>query len=131
VSKIKQGKIEINFTIYYISLIDTTMELAKDVKNKKCCDVSFGKDIEPINREGCVGKNNGIDKTYTFEQVMRLAYKMDDKPNIIVRAGKKAKWYMKKCPLNTIDEKIEKQQWRQKDRDQLKYYDMWIIEWWD
>jgi len=132
VSKIKRGKIEINFTIYYISLIDTTMEHIRRYENKKGCDVGFASDnINPINREGCVGKS-GIDKNYTLDMVINLAYKMDDKPNIIVRAGQKnkAKWYMKKIPLDKIDEEIEKQQWRQR-RGQLKYYDMWILEWWD
>ena len=107
------------------------MEHVKSFEKRKGCDVGWhNSNIEPINREGCIGKR-GIDKKYTLDMVMKLAYKMDDKPNIIVRAGQKnkAKWYMKKFPLNRIDEEIEKQQWRQKKRDQLKHYEMWIIVW--
>ena len=107
------------------------MEHIKNFEKRKGCDVGFhNSNIEPINREGCVGKR-GINKLYTLDMVMIIAYKMVDKPNIIVRAGqeKKAKWYMKKCPINKIDEEIIKQQWRQKKRDQLKHYEMWIIVW--
>jgi hypothetical protein len=49
---------------------------------------------------------------------------MDDKPNIIIKAGKNAKWYMKKCPVNKIDEAIEKQKWRDISR-----FTMYIIDW--
>jgi len=108
------------------------MEHIKSFEKRKGCDVGFkSSNIEPINREGCIGKS-GIDKKYTINMVINLAYKMDDKPNIIVRAGQqnKAKWYMKKFPLSRIEEEIVKQQqWRQKKRDQLKYYEMWILVW--
>jgi hypothetical protein len=57
--------------------------------------------------------------------VMKLAYKMDDKPNIIIKGGKNAKWYMKKVPLNKIDDAIEKQKWR----DNIHRSTMYIIVW--
>jgi hypothetical protein len=88
-------------------------------------DAGFhGSNIDPINREGCVGKN-GIDKNYTLEQVIQLAYKIEEKPNIIIKAGKNAKWYLKRIPLEILHNEIEKQtKWRNVSR-----CTMYIIEW--
>jgi hypothetical protein len=98
------------------------MEHIKSIEKRKgCC--AYGANIHPIDREGCVGKA-GIDKSYTLDMVMKLAYKMDDKPNIIIKAGKNAKWYMKKVPPNKIEEAIEKQKWRDTSR-----YTMYKIVW--
>ena len=99
------------------------MEHIKSIEKREGCDV-YGANIHPIDREGCVGKA-GIDKSYTLDMVMKLAYKMDDKPNIIIKGGKNAKWYMKKIPLNKIDDAIEKQKWK-KD---IHYCTMYIIVW--
>lgn len=86
-------------------------------------DVGYtGSELEPLNRVGCVGKG-GIDKTYTLEQIVRLAYEI--KANIIVKAGENAKWYLKRSNPTEIDAKIEKQSWRYG----TKRYKMWIIEW--
>ena len=99
------------------------MEHFKSIEKREGCDV-YGDNIHPIDREGCVG-NAGIDKSYTLDMVMKLAYKMYDKPNIIIKAGKNAKWYMKKIPSNKIDEAIEKQKWR----DNFHLSTMYIIVW--
>ena len=96
----------------------------KQIKIREGVDVGYnGSNIQPIDREGCVGAS-GIDKSYTLDMVMNLAYKMADKPNIIIKGGKKAKWYMKKVPVNKIDEAIEKQKWRDTSR-----CTMYIIVW--
>lgn len=79
--------------------------------------------IHPINREGCVGKN-GINKSFTREMVFALAYKMEMKPNIIIKAGPNAKWYLKFCPKDLIEEEITKQNWRDTSR-----CTMYIIDW--
>ena len=55
---------------------------------------------------------------------MEIAYKMDEKPNIIIKGGKNAKWYLKSFPKDVIEEKIEKQKWRDTRR-----VTMYIIEW--
>lgn len=99
------------------------MEHFKSIEKREGCDV-YADNIHPINREGCVG-DAGIDKSYTLDMVMKLAYKMDDKPNIIIKGGKNAKWYMKKVPLNKIDDAIEKQKWR----DNMHRSTMYIIVW--
>ena len=100
------------------------MEHAKNIEIRKGYDVGWhGSNIQPIDREGCVGAG-GIDKSYTLDMVMKLAYKMVDKPNIIIKAGQNAKWYMKKIPINKIDEAIEKQKWRDTRR-----YTMYVIVW--
>jgi hypothetical protein len=100
------------------------MEHFKTIEKREGCDVGYhGSNIHPIDREGCVGAG-GIDKSYTLDMVMNLAYKMDDKPNIIIKAGQNAKWYMKKVPLNKIDEAVEKQKWRDTTRNT-----MYIIVW--
>ena len=87
----------------------------KTIEKREGCDVGWhGSNIQP----------RGIDKSYTLDMVINLAYKMDDKPNIIIKAGKNAKWYMKKVPLDKIDDAIEKQKWRDTSRST-----MYIIGW--
>jgi hypothetical protein len=100
------------------------MEHVKNIERREGCDVGWhSSNIQPIDREGCVG-TRGIDKSYTLDMVVNLAYKMDDKPNIIIKAGENAKWYMKKIPLNKIDEAIETQNWRDTSN-----CTMYIIAW--
>jgi len=98
---------------------------AKNIQIRNAADVGYSNDnIDPINREGCVGKS-GIDKDYTLDQVMYLAYKMKPKPNIVIKAGKNAKWYLKSFPTEQIDDEIEKQtRWRDVSRSTI-----YIIEW--
>ncbi len=100
------------------------MEYFKTIEKREGCDVGWhNSNMQPIDREGCVGAA-GIDKSYTLDMVINLAYKMADKPNIIIKAGQNAKWYMKKVPLNKIDEAIEKQKWRDTSR-----CTMYVIVW--
>ena len=70
-------------------------------------DLKWGKNLHPADKEGCVGKA-GIDKTYTLDMVKAIAYRMSEKPNIIIKGGKNAKWYIKKCPKVEIIREIEK-----------------------
>jgi hypothetical protein len=87
-------------------------------------DVGYhSSNIDPINREGCVGKN-GIDKSFTLEKIIELAYKTNEKPNIIIKGGPNAKWYLKRFPKEEIETEIEKQKWRDVSR-----CTMYIIEW--
>ena len=100
------------------------MEHVKKIEQRKGVDVGYnGSNIQPIDREGCVGAS-GIDKSYTLDMVMKLAYKLDNKPNIIIKAGPNAKWYMKKVHVDEIDNEIEKQKWRDTSR-----CTMFIIDW--
>jgi hypothetical protein len=77
--------------------------------------------IEPLNNVGRVGKS-GIDKTFTLQQVIVLAHEVD--ANIIVKAGKNAKWYIKRFDIDDIQQEIQKQIWRNTSRAT-----MWVIEW--
>jgi len=87
-------------------------------------DVGYhSSNMHPADREGCVGKN-GIDKTLTLERVIELAYKMESKPNIIIKAGPNAKWYLKRFSKEVIEEEIKKQSWRDTSRCM-----MYVIEW--
>jgi len=105
-------------------LNQTTEKTMKMIEKRIGVDVGYhASNIDPIDREGCVGKS-GIDKTYTFEMVLQLAYKIEDKPNIIIKAGPNAKWYLKKCPKELIERHSEKQQWRDTSR-----CTMYIIDW--
>ena len=100
------------------------MEHFKNIEKRNGCDVGYhGSNIHPIDREGCVGAG-GIDKSYTLDMVLDLASRIECKPNIIIKAGKNAKWYIKKVPPNKIDEAIEKQKWRDISRST-----MYIIDW--
>ena len=80
--------------------------------------------IEPIGREGCVGVR-GIDKSYTLDMVLQLAYKIPaGKPNIIIKSGLNGKWYLKRFQKDVLNEEIEKQKWRDTSRCV-----MYIIDW--
>ena len=100
------------------------MEHIKTIERRTGVDVGYhSSNIHPIDREGCVG-TNGINKSYTFEMVLELAHKMDNKPNIIIKAGKNAKWYLKYFQKDKIEDEIEKQKWRDTSR-----CTMYIIDW--
>lgn len=100
------------------------MEHVTNIAVRKGVDVGYHKSsIDPIDREGCVGKN-GIDKSFTFEMVLDLAYKMEIKPNIIIKAGPNAKWYLKSFPKDVIEDEITKQNWRDTSN-----CIMYIIDW--
>jgi len=80
--------------------------------------------LHPVNGEGCVGKSD-LDKNLSLERILEIAYKRDEKPNIIIKAGPRAKWYLKRCPKDLNDSAIEKQRnWRDISRST-----MWIIDW--
>ena len=100
------------------------MEHIKRIEKRRGVDVGYQQsNIHPMDREGCVGVS-GIDKSYTFEMVLNLAYKMENRPNIIVKAGPNAKWYLKRYPIEVIEEEISKQEWRD-----TSHCTMYIIEW--
>lgn len=102
------------------------MNHVKSHSKKIGADVGYhSSNIHPANREGCVGKA-GINKTFTLDEVLELAYKIEPRPNIIIKSGPNAKWYMKRFQLDAIDEEIQKQKWRNTTRSV-----MYIIEWQD
>jgi hypothetical protein len=100
------------------------MNHVKFIERRQGVDVGYHhSNIHPDDREGCIGKC-GIDKTFTFEMVMDLAYKMESRPNIIIKAGPNAKWYLKCFSKDIIEDEIYKQQWRDTSR-----CTMYIIDW--
>lgn len=122
-------KIEIFFYLIWKASLTSSkeMEHVRKYERREHADLKWGKNLHPENGEGRVGAG-GIDKTYTLPMVMALAYKIVEKPNIIIKAGENAKWYIKKCPIHEIDREIEKMQ-------NSVYYSgmmrctMYIIEW--
>ncbi len=102
----------------------TKMEHIKSMQTRTGVDIGYHKDnMIPNGGEGVVGKS-GIDKTFTLERVIGLAHKMEVRPNIIVKPGPNAKWYLKRFSPDTIEAEIEKQNWRNTSR-----CTMYIIEW--
>jgi hypothetical protein len=100
------------------------MEHIKMMQKRVGVDIGYhGSDIYPKNCEFRVGKG-GLDKTLTLGQIIEIAYQMEDKPNIIIKAGPNAKWYLKRFPKDIIDDEIEKQKWRDVSR-----FTMYIIDW--
>jgi hypothetical protein len=84
------------------------MDYVKNIEIRKGVDVGYHEsNIEPLNRERCVGKR-GIDKTLILQDVLNLAYKIDikERPNIIIKAGPNAKWYLKRSQKDKIEDKI-------------------------
>ena len=92
------------------------------------CDVGGDNtNVQPNNGEGRVGKAC-IDKTFTLERVIDIAYRTPGKPNIIVKAGKNAKWYLKNIEPTLIERMIEetnRSSWHKDVRNRVMY----IIEW--
>ena len=100
------------------------MEYVKIIEKRNGVDVGYNSsNIHPTDREGCVG-SSGIDKNFTFEMVLKLAYKIENRPNIIIKAGPNAKWYLKRVQISEIEDAIQKQAWRDTSR-----CTMYIIEW--
>lgn len=89
-------------------------------------DVFYGEKyhLYPVDGEGRVGAE-GFNKDLSLSEILEIAYKIQEKPNIIIKAGPRAKWYLKRCPRELIDEEIEKQRnWRDISR-----CTMWVIDW--
>ena len=100
------------------------MNHVKKIEIRTRQDIGYHIDnLHPLDREECVG-SAGINKSLTFEQVVELAYKMEPKPNIIIKAGPNAKWYLTRFQKDVIEYEIEKQKWRDTSR-----CFMYIIEW--
>jgi hypothetical protein len=98
------------------------MQYIKSIHRRNNCDIGYtNNNLEPLNNIGRVGKS-GIDKNLSFEKIIEFAYEIN--ANIIVKAGKNAKWYLKKFPINNIEDEIAKQKWRDTSRATI-----WIIEW--
>ena len=87
-------------------------------------DVGYhSSNLHPADDEGRVGAS-GIDKTFTLQRVLEIAYKMDERPNIIVKAGPNAKWYLKRFSQELIENAIQQQEWIDTSR-----CTMYVIEW--
>lgn len=101
------------------------MEHINFIQKRNGVDLGWNEsNIQPPDREGCVGKS-GLDKNLSLGEILEIAYKIHDKPNIIIKAGPRAKWYLKRCTKELIDEEIQKQRnWRDISRST-----MWIINW--
>lgn len=101
------------------------MEHIRHMVKREGVDLGYHQsNLEPENGEGRVGKS-GLDKNLSLNEILKIAYKMKSKPNIIIKAGPKAKWYLKRCPENIIDTEIEKQRnWRDISRCTMR-----IIVW--
>ena len=86
------------------------MEYIKEVRQG--VDAGYtSSNLHPANGEGCKG-SQGIDDNLGLEQVIELARRMEEKPNIIIKAGKNSKWYLKRFTMEQLPHEIEKQQWR-------------------
>jgi len=100
------------------------MEYVKNFQKRKGVDVGYHESpIHPVNGIGRVGKR-GMDKKLTLNQILEIAYNMEQKPNILIKSGPNAKWYIKKVDPHVIDNEIKKQNWRDTSR-----CTMYIIDW--
>jgi len=100
----------------------------KNIEKRNGCDIGWhDKNLHPENGKGRVGKS-GLDKTLQLNEILEIAYGMNNpRPNIIIKAGKNAKWYLKYCPIDKLDEEIKKANWNGK-RDNSRVT-MYIITW--
>ena len=103
------------------------MEHFQNIEKRVGVDIGYNdRNLHPENREKCIGKS-GLDKTLKLNELLEIAYKMENpRPNIIIKAGKNAKWYLKYCDYSKIDSDIEKAKWRDTSRAT-----MFIVTWED
>lgn len=92
-------------------------------------DVHIRRDIRPLDCRHCPNGNCGINKLYTFEQVIQVMceFPIEKRPNVAVKAGKKAMWYLKKCPEEEIE--VEQEKARRSGNANLKRCTMFVITW--
>ena len=100
------------------------MEHFRNIERRDGVDLGYKTDLHPKDRMGRVGKS-GFDKTLRLNDIIDIAYSMENpRPNIVIKGGPNAKWYLKHCEEDKIDEKIEKNKWRDSSR-----CTMYIITW--
>jgi len=100
------------------------MDQISNIEIRRGVDLGYhSSNIHPVDKYGCVGKQ-GIDKSFTIEMILEIASKIDEIPNIIIKSGKNAKWYLKLLKKDLIDDAIINQQWRNTTRCV-----MYIIDW--
>ena len=80
------------------------MEHVRNYERRDHAVLKMGNDLRPADGEGCVGKA-GIDKSFSLQRIMEIAYKLEPKPNLLIKGGKNAKWYLKRCPIDLIESK--------------------------
>jgi len=101
------------------------MDHWKNIQKRLGVDIGYnGSPLHPEDGIGRVGKA-GMDMNFTLNEMIEISYNMKQKPNILIKAGKKAKWYIKKCDISHLEIEIEKQKWR----NGTKRCTMYIIEW--
>ena len=83
--------------------------------------VDIGYNNSNIQHPKYLNSDKRKNKNLKLEEMLILAKELNS--NIIIKAGKNAKWYIKKCNKEFIEKEIEKQKWR--DTSRCKMY---IIE---
>ena len=100
------------------------MEHFTNIEKKLGCDIGRGNGLHPEDGKWRVGKE-GFNKNLRLNDLVELAYTMDNpRPNIVIKGGKNAKWYLKYCIADKIDEQIKKTKYRDCSR-----CSMYIITW--
>ena len=79
---------------------------------------------DAAEHEGRMGKH-GFDANLSLAKMIEIASRMEARPNVIVKAGENAKWYLNRVPPDSIDAEIDKQRWRENSRNST----LWVIEW--
>ena len=105
------------------------MDYFKYIEKRKQSNLKHGDDKHPQNSKQNVYPRIGVsgyDKNLKLNDLIEIAYNNFDnpKPNIIVKAGPNAKWYLKYCNYNDLDHEIDKVSFNNKCR-----CTMYIIKW--
>jgi len=101
------------------------MEHFRNIERRDGVCIGYKDDLHPEDGRGRVGKS-GFDKTLRLNNIIDIAYTMENpRPNIIVKGGSNAKWYLKYCEEDKIDQKIEKTKWLKN----AKMCTTYIIQW--
>ena len=88
------------------------MEHFTNIEKRMGCDIGRANGLHPADGKWRVGKE-GFNKDLKLNDMIELAYTMENpRPNIVIKGGKNAKWYLKYCIVDKIDEQIEKTKYR-------------------
>ena len=84
------------------------MEHFTNIEKRLRCDIGRSNGLHPPDGKWRVGKE-GFNKDLKLNDMIELAYTMENpRPNIVIKGGKNAKWYLKNCLIEELDQKIER-----------------------
>lgn len=119
IRKIKLDNIKPSVDIFFIIGLSATgkttisKKISKKLKYKLISVDEIIREIAKTHPDFPNSKK-GYPKDLQLEDLIKIAKEING--NIIIKAGKNAKWYIKNCNIENINDEIKKQKWRDTSR---------------